>query len=91
MRARKKLRDAREQLRAAARASVAGLPFAELAQAAREFTHVDMEERRYRRWRRLHPRACPCQGPEEDPGPHLRSCPWSDPECLGPDDEAVPF
>lgn len=24
--------------------------------------------------------SCPCEGPEEDPGPHLHTCPWSDPD-----------
>ncbi len=23
---------------------------------------------------------CPCEGPDEDPGPHLAECPWNDPD-----------
>ena len=26
------------------------------------------------------PEVCPCEGPAEDPGPHLATCPWSDPD-----------
>ena len=26
------------------------------------------------------PAVCPCEGPTEAPGPHLATCPWSDPD-----------
>lgn len=29
-------------------------------------------------------RVCPCQTDVEDPGPHLPSCPWNDPDYEGP-------
>lgn len=28
---------------------------------------------------------CPCEGEEDEPGPHLATCPWSDPDyCDAP-------
>lgn len=29
------------------------------------------------------PKICPCEGEEDDPGPHLASCPFNDPNYEG--------
>lgn len=31
--------------------------------------------------------ACPCEGDDEEPGPHLPSCPWADPDYVPPGDD----
>lgn len=53
--------------------------------AAREMVRAEKEHAAYQAWRAENPDACPCQGPEDDPGPtHIKACPFSDPEYEPP-------
>lgn len=57
----------------------------DLRSAASELVAAEAERAEYLAWRKKNPSACPCQGPEDDPGPtHIAACPFSDPDYEPP-------